>query len=134
MYLLDTNVCVAYLRGKSESVKLRMSSLKPNEIVVCSVVLGELYYGALKSARPTQNPNAVDALVAPFDCLPFDAAEADEYARIRRLLDSQGTPIGPYDLQIAAIALTNGCTLVTHNLAEFQRVPNLTIEDWQGQP
>lgn len=134
MYLLDTNVWVSYLRSQSQSIMQRMASLSPSDIVLCSVVLGELYYGALKSARPTQNRMAVDALVAPFVCLPFDASEADEYARIRRHLDALGMPIGPYDLQIAAIALTHGCTLVTHNVAEFQRVPNLTIEDWQGQP
>jgi tRNA(fMet)-specific endonuclease VapC len=62
-------------------------------------------------------------LIAPYPCLPFDKAAADQFATIRRHLESLGALIGPYDLQIAAIALTNGCTLVTHNLAEFQRVP-----------
>ena len=67
----------------------------------------------------------------PFASFPFDDSAADVYARIRHHLESQGTPIGPYDLQIAAIALTNGCTLVTHNTTEFSCVPGLVLEDWE---
>jgi tRNA(fMet)-specific endonuclease VapC len=63
--------------------------------------------------------------------LSFDDAAADVYAGIRHHLESQGTPIGPYDLQIAAIALADGCTLVTHNTTEFSRVPRLVLEDWE---
>ena len=56
---------------------------------------------------------------------------ADRFASLRRHLDTLGTPIGPYDLQIAAIALVNGCTLITHNTREFSRVPGLLLEDWE---
>lgn len=62
---------------------------------------------------------------------PYDNSAADVFAHIRHLLASQGTLIGPYDLQIAAIALGNGCTLVTHNTSEFCRVPSLVLEDWE---
>lgn len=63
--------------------------------------------------------------------LPFDDKAAEQYAAIRRHLETLGLPIGPYDLQIAAIALVHGCTLVTHNQAEFSRVPRLLLEDWE---
>lgn len=63
--------------------------------------------------------------------LGFDDAAAEIHAQIRHQLETAGTPIGPYDLQIAAIALDSGLTLVTHNTAEFSRVPGLTIEDWE---
>jgi tRNA(fMet)-specific endonuclease VapC len=63
--------------------------------------------------------------------LPFDDPAAEEYARVRAHLANQGTPIGPNDLIIAATALANQLTLVTHNTAEFSRVPGLTLEDWQ---
>jgi tRNA(fMet)-specific endonuclease VapC len=63
--------------------------------------------------------------------LPFDDAAADLGGNLRAQLARQGAPIGPYDLQIAAIALANECTLVTHNVREFSRVPDLTIEDWE---
>jgi tRNA(fMet)-specific endonuclease VapC len=63
--------------------------------------------------------------------LPFDDAAAEEYGQLRAYLANQGTPIGPNDTMIAAIALANGLTLVTHNTAEFSRVPGLMIKDWQ---
>jgi tRNA(fMet)-specific endonuclease VapC len=66
-----------------------------------------------------------------FPILPFEAHAADEYSKIRSHLASLGTPIGPNDLMIAAIALANGQILVTHNTAEFGRVPGLVLEDWQ---
>jgi tRNA(fMet)-specific endonuclease VapC len=70
-------------------------------------------------------------LLAPFARFPFDDAAADHFVSTRTHLESRGTPIGPYDLQIAAIALANACTLVTHNTAEFSRLPGLLLEDWE---
>jgi len=131
MFLLDTNVCVQYLRGKSVLVRQRLASRATHEVRLCSVVLSELYVGSLRSAEPAKNRADVDQFAAPFASLPFDDSAADVYAHIRHHLESQGTPIGPYDLQIAAIALANGCTLVTHNTTEFSRVPSLVLEDWE---
>lgn len=131
MFLLDTNTCVQYLRGKNVLVRQRLAACPPHEIRLCSVVLSELYVGALRSAQPARNRADVDQFAAPFISFPFDGAAADVYARIRHHLESLGTPIGPYDMQIAAIALANGCTLVTHNTAEFSRVPGLVLEDWE---
>jgi tRNA(fMet)-specific endonuclease VapC len=73
----------------------------------------------------------VEPLLRPYHSLPFDDIAADAHAGIRHHLETLGTPIGPYDLQIAAIATTNGCTLVTHNTSEFGRVPGLLLEDWE---
>jgi tRNA(fMet)-specific endonuclease VapC len=131
MFLLDTNVCVQYLRGKHVLVRQRLAACPADEVRLCSVVLSELYVGVLRSAQPAKNRADVDQFAAPFTSLPFDGPAADVYARIRHHLESQGTPIGPYDLQIAAIALANGCTLVTHNTTEFSRVPGLVLEDWE---
>lgn len=71
------------------------------------------------------------SIIAPYLCLPFNAAAADRFASIRHYLETTGAAIGPYDLQIAAIALVNGCTVVTHNSAEFRRISGLTMEDWE---
>jgi len=131
MFLLDTNVCVQFLRGKNQLVRQRLAACQTQEIRLCSVVLSELYIGVLRSAQPAKNRAAVDQFAAPFASLPFDDAAAEVCARIRHHLESQGLVIGPYDLQIAAIALANGCTLVTHNTAEFSRVPGLLLEDWE---
>jgi tRNA(fMet)-specific endonuclease VapC len=131
IYLLDTNACVAYLRGKNPHVRRRILSHASTEICLCSVVKAELYGGALRSAKPTASRAKVDAFTQPYTSLPFDDAAADVFAGIRHHLESLGTPIGPYDLQIAAIALVAGATLVTHNLKEFNRVPGLVCEDWE---
>src|SRR5262249_23731969 len=102
-----------------------------HEVPLCSVVLSDLSAGVLRSAQPARNRAAVDQFAATFASMPFDDPAADVCARIRHHLESQGTAIGPYDLQIAAIALVNGCTLVTHNAAESSRVPGLVLEDWE---
>jgi tRNA(fMet)-specific endonuclease VapC len=78
------------------------------------------------------NRAALEALLAPYPSLPYDNTAADLFVTIRCHLESLGLPIGSYDMQIAAIALANRCTLVTHNTAEFGRVPGLVIEDWQN--
>jgi tRNA(fMet)-specific endonuclease VapC len=76
--------------------------------------------------------SVVEAFLAPMSSLPFDDAAADRYAAIRLNLERQGMRIGAYDLQIAAIALCHGLTLVTHNTQEFSRVPDLLFEDWEA--
>ena len=130
-YLLDTNVWVAFLRNPNSPVVPRLRARQPGDVCVCSVVVAELYYGCLRSANPAANRGKVEALMQPYRSLPFDDAAAEQYASVRRHLESLGAPIGPYDLQIAAIALANGCTLVTHNTEEFSRIPGLPLEDWQ---
>ncbi|MCI0742403.1 MAG: type II toxin-antitoxin system VapC family toxin [Gemmataceae bacterium] len=131
MYLLDTNACVEYLRGKNALLLQRLASKPVVDIQLCSVVLAELYIGALRSAQPSANRTKIDNFAQPYACLPFDLLAADVHARIRHHLESLGMPIGPYDSQIAAIALANGLTVVTHNTIEFNRVPGLKIEDWE---
>ena len=130
-YLLDTNVCIGCLRGRNVLLRQRVLARPIADIRLCSVVKAELIGGTLRSRRPSADRAKVDAFVKPYVSLPFDDAEADEFARLRFHLESLGTPIGPYDLQIASIALVHKLTVVTHNLAEFNRVPGLTVEDWE---
>ena len=130
-YLLDTNVWVVFLRNPRSPVVPRLRATQPADVRICSVVVAELYYGCLRSANPAANRGKVEALLRPFRSLPFDDVAAGHYADVRRHLESVGTPIGPYDLQVAAIALTHGCTLVTHNTKEFSRVPGLLLDDWE---
>ena len=131
-YLLDSNVCVAYLRGRSVRVRERLATAPLPSICLCSVVKAELAYGALRSTDPIANRARLDTFTRPYQSLPFDDTAADHHATIRRRLEGLGTPIGPHDLQIAAIALANGCTLVTHNTQEFSRIPGLLLEDWES--
>jgi tRNA(fMet)-specific endonuclease VapC len=103
----------------------------PADIRLCSVVVAELRYGCLRSAKPAANRAAIDVLLAPYKSLPFDDDAAEHFATTRRHLESLGLMIGLADLQIASIALATGCTLVTHNQSEFSRVPGLMLEDWE---
>ncbi len=131
-YLLDSNVWIGLVRRSSAELAARFRAMAPiADIRVCSVVVAELWYGCARSAKPAANRAALAALIGPFPSLPYDDAAADQFVTIRRHLEPKGQVIGPFDLQIAAIALANGCSLVTHNTAEFSRVPGLMIEDWQ---
>jgi tRNA(fMet)-specific endonuclease VapC len=89
-----------------------------------------LWYGVYKSQRISQNRAGLQQLFQLLPSLPFDDPATERFGEIRTHLNQQGTPIGPYDLQIAAIALTHELTLVTHNTREFARVPGLVMEDW----
>jgi len=131
-YLLDTNVCVVLLRNSHSGVSTRLSAEPPGSIALCAIVRAELLYGAERSAQTARNVAEVNQFVAPFPSLPFDDHCAAEYGALRAELERQGLRIGANDLFIAAIALANQLTLVTHNVAEFSRVPSLNIEDWEA--
>ncbi|MBN3870196.1 type II toxin-antitoxin system VapC family toxin [Nostoc sp. JL33] len=130
-YLLDTNVCARYLNGRSLLIRERLRSTNVTDIAVCSVVKAELFYGAMRSNNPTRTLARQQEFLNLFVSLPFDDSTALVYGRIRAELLASGTPIGPNDFQIAAIALTHNLTLVTHNIREFSRVSGLVIEDWE---
>jgi tRNA(fMet)-specific endonuclease VapC len=131
-YLLDTNVCIKFLNQTSESIIERLNAISDIDIVVCSVVKAELFYGAMKSNNPSKTLSRQQNFVNRFLSLPFDDSSALIYGRLRAILAKAGTPIGSNDLQIAAIAIANNLTLVTHNVAEFSRVVGLSWEDWEN--
>ncbi|NJK62107.1 MAG: type II toxin-antitoxin system VapC family toxin [Synechococcaceae cyanobacterium SM2_3_1] len=133
MYLLDTNTCIVYLKSADSVVRRRLESIAPDDIAVCSVVKAELFYGAMRSRNPDRNLALQQEFVNKFLSLPFDDNSAMIFGRIRSQLTAAGTPIGPYDLQIAAISLVHHCILVTHNTREFRRVDGLQIEDWEAE-
>jgi tRNA(fMet)-specific endonuclease VapC len=128
-YLLDTNVCIAYLNGRSSNVVQRLRDVSPSEIAVCSVVKAELFFGALRSRNAAGTLARQRVFLDQFISLPFDDRSAEFYASIRATLVTRGTPIGPNDLLIAAIARAHNLTLVTANIREFSRVEGLRIEN-----
>jgi tRNA(fMet)-specific endonuclease VapC len=133
-YLLDTNTWIAFLRWQNPGVLTRLKRHPADEILLCSVVVAELWFGAERSdpARRSNNIKLVDELVAKYASLPFDDLAARDYAVIRSHLANSGQLIGPNDMMIAAIVRKQGVTLVTNNTTEFSRVPGLSIEDWQS--
>jgi len=120
--------CVALIHLLSE----RMAAIKREDIGVCSIVRAELYFGAYRSSNPKRSIATVKGFLDSFQTLPFDDQAAMEYGKLRAALSSRGTIIGPNDLLIAAIALVQNAVLVTHNMAEFSRVPRLAVEDWES--
>jgi len=131
-YLLDTNVFIMYLKGRSQNINNHIDNLEPEKIAVCSVVKAELFYGSMKSNNPKKNLNLQKSFLSQFISLPFDDSCAEIYGKIRADLTKAGTPIGSNDIQIAAIALANNLILVTHNVREFSRIDGLKIEDWEA--
>lgn len=128
-YLLDTSTCIDYLRCSDSRVRTRMAEHSPEDIALCTVVKAELYYGAYRSIDPQRNLQLLDEFFQPFPCLPFDERSAKIYGQVRAELASQGLTIGPHDLLIASIALSNRLVLVTNNWREFERVKGLLWED-----
>ena len=130
MLLLDTNICTYLMKNKYPAVTQKLLNSNPVDIAVSSVTLFELEYGAARSQWPEKNRNNVRLFLAPFTIIPFDGNDAITAGMIRQLLEKAGTPIGPYDIQIAAQGLARGYTVVTHNIGEFSRIPNLQVIDW----
>jgi tRNA(fMet)-specific endonuclease VapC len=130
-YLLDTNVCAMYLNGRSASVRDRILSTPSDEMAVCSVVKTELFYGAMRSNNPNRTLERQQNFLGRFVSLPFGDEATLIGGQVRARFARAGTPIGSYDLLIAAIALANNLTLVTHNTGEFERVDGLQLEDWE---
>jgi tRNA(fMet)-specific endonuclease VapC len=133
IYLLDTNTCIGYINRRNLSIYQRITSLSPEDVGICDIVKFELYYGAYNSSRSEENLENLRNFFGDFVSLPFDGQAAEVCGRVRAQLKKMRTPIGGYDLQIAAIALANNLTLVTHNTREFERVDGLQVEDWEIQ-
>ena len=130
IFLPDTNVWIRFLNPGKNHVKNHFLSADPSTIFLCSVVKAELFFGALKSTRIKENLGLLDELFANFESVFFDDDAAGKYGEIRSDLARKGTPIGPNDLMIAAIASVQA-VLVTHNTREFERVTGLRVEDWE---
>jgi len=130
-YLLDSDICIDFLRKKSRRLIERFDSHDPSELRMSIVTVAELHYGALKSDDPSSNLASLREMTDLFLVLPLDGPCAQRYGEIRSHLEARGTPIGPNDLFIAATALAHDLTLVTHNTREFGRVVGLRVEDWE---
>lgn len=130
MYLLDTNTCIYFLKNSFPTLTQKLLDTDPSELFISSITVFELAYGAEKSKWGEKTRQKLAMFLAPFTILPFDSEDAMVAGRIRGALEQHGMPIGPYDVQIAAQALAKGLTVLTHNMKEFQRVPDLRVEDW----
>lgn len=129
-YMLDTNICIYAIKKRPEKVLYHLKEELYSGLCISAVTLAELEYGVRHSANPAKNEQALLRFLIPFSVLPFGVDAASEYGEIRSCLQAQGRPIGPLDMLIAGHARVEGMTLVTNNVREFERVPNLKIENW----
>lgn len=132
IFLPDTNACISLLRRRNPTLIARWQSNQVTDIALCSVVVYELRHGAERSSNPAREHAKLDVFLEPFVSLPFDDLCARRCADVRAKLERNGQSIGPHDLQIAATALENSLTLVTHNTREFSRIDGLKLVDWEA--
>ena len=131
-FLLDTNVCVDYLTGRFPSVAKKLLRSTPGAVAVSSIAVAELRYGAEKSARPKENHGRLDLLLEDLRTLEFDLDASAAYGRLRAAPEARGTPIGPNDMLIAAQAIAHDLVLVSADVAEFERIEGLRLENWRS--
>ena len=129
VYLLDANIFIAAL-NRQAAVLERLEQLPSSALLMSAIVLGELEFGAEKSVYGERTRARLAALIDRMPLIGIDRATALSYARLRAVLERQGTPIGANDMWIAAQALALGATVVTDNEREFRRVPGLNVENW----
>lgn len=131
-YLLDTNICIYIKNHRPAEVLARFTKLPPGKVAMSVITYGELCFGAEKSSKPKETRHILEQLIALIPVLPMDETVSAHYGKIRLHLQVSGKPIGNNDLWIASHALANKLVLVTNNVAEFQRVPGLRVENWVG--
>jgi tRNA(fMet)-specific endonuclease VapC len=128
-FLLDTNILSDIVRNPRGRVARRIAEVGESNICTSIIVAAELRYGAAKKASPRLSAQ-LEAVLGTIEVLAFEAPADAVYGMLRARLEAQGRPIGANDLLIAAQALALRHTLVTNNLGEFSRVPELSIDDW----
>ena len=129
-FLLDTNICIYIAKRKPSQVLARLERLRPGDVGMSVVTHLELVYGAEKSQYSEENLSRIARLEELIPALPLDRDCAQHYGRLRAGLERKGSPIGAYDMLIAAQALSLGLTLVTNNTREFSRIEGLRLENW----
>ena len=131
-YILDTNICIYIAKRKPVGVLARFGELRPGDVGMSVITYLELVYGAWKSRNTEANLANIEELRGIIPVQPLGPEAATQYGRLRADLERQGTPIGAFDLLIAAQALSLGLILVTNNSREFGRVKGLRVENWAG--
>jgi len=128
-YLLDTNIVIYVLKRRPKEM-LEIFNRNASRMAISSITLSELIYEAEKSSNVDKNLEAIEEFVSHLDVLPYDAKASQHYGQIKAALEKRGEIIGENDIHIAAHAISQGLILVTNNLREFKRVPNLALENW----
>ncbi len=127
MYLLDTNICIDYVDGRSPVARRRVEESFRKGLAISSITASELLVGARESKDPLADTQRIDRFISVVRCHDYDTAAAREYARIAKAI---GVNRKSFDRLIAAHALALGLVLVTSNVKHFADVPGLKVENW----
>jgi tRNA(fMet)-specific endonuclease VapC len=128
-YLLDTNIVIYVVKRRPLEVLAKFNE-NAGRMAISAITLSELYHGAEKNAKVSENLVAIEEFASLLDVLPYTAKASQHYGAIRSELEKSGQPIGVNDLHIAAHARSEGLVVVTNNMSEFARVPGLMLENW----
>lgn len=128
-FMLDTNIAIYVIKHRPVGA-LETFNRHAGKICISSITLAELFHGAEKSAKPDHNLRQIEDFVSRLEVLKYGSKAASHYGDIRSDLERKGTTIGVNDLHIAGHARSEGLTLVTNNLREFERVEGLRLDNW----
>ena len=131
-WMLDTDTCIAIIKGKPASVLKKLRGKSVGQVGISSITLGELALGAAKSGRREEAHAALAEFLLALEIASFDSEAAASYGHMRASPEKRGTPIGPLDTLIGAHAAALDVILVTHNTREFSRIDALRLEDWMS--
>lgn len=130
-YLLDTDICIYLIKQKPASVIEKLAQVNTSDVALSTISVYELQYGVENSQHQDQSQRALNHFLESFaNILPVDRPVAGHAAKLRAALKKKGTPINPYDVLIAAVAMSHQLIMVTNNVGEFMRVEGLVVENW----
>lgn len=131
-YLLDTDICIYWLKGKT-TVKNKIDQVDWTEISICSVTVSELYFGAYNSSRVEQNLETAEQFINSIFVFSLNHSALKKFGQLKAKLRQAGTPVADFDLLIASVALTEDLILVTNNTRHYKRIENLRLENWTDE-
>ena len=128
MILMDTDVCIELLRGNKRVLECRAKAA--DDVAVCFMTMGELFYGVERSSRPAHNRQLVERFLLSVPCLHSDSEIMERFGALKANLAKSGSVLPDADILVAATALTRCDSLVSGNTTHFSRIPGLSVLDW----
>ena len=127
-YLIDTNICIFYIKGKFDLIK-KFEKVNPDNCFISEITLAELKFGVENSEKNETNQKALDYFLTGVKIVPIFHS-LDLYAKEKARLRKSGTPVDDFDLLIGVTSVTHNLTMVTNNTDHFTRIKGIALEDW----
>ncbi len=129
-YLIDTDILIYWLKGKYPQIKEKIAGIEVDRLFISSITVAELYYGVYNSTRVNDNLKLTNELISEMNILNCDPKSGEQFGKIKADMKNRGQMLNDSDLFIAATAISNNLVLVTNNEKHFQRIENLSIQNW----